>query len=124
MREIKFRAWHRGIPKRVRYSGTPAQMLYDEKPGECLIFLNQGQDIEEVMQFTGIHDTQGKEIYEGDIVKSGNLLQKVYYDEEGAAFKVKCINCHDETGSFLRYWKGEVIGNIYENELLKDGKNE
>ena len=124
MRQIKFRAWHRGIPKRFRYSGNPAQMLYDEKPGECLIFLNQGQDIEDVMQFTGIRDTNGKEIYEGDIVKDGNLLQKVYYDEEEAAFKVKCINCHDETGSFLRYWKGEVIGNIYENELLKDGKNE
>ena len=68
-RAIKFRAYHFGAD----YSVSP-EMLYDDKPGDVLVWKIQGQDLSEVMQFTGqtVHNDQ--ELYEGDICKvEGNI---------------------------------------------------
>ena len=78
----------------------------------------------ELMQYTGLKDKNGKEIYESDIVKaeafSPNLYQIVFLDGSFVAFTpfatVIEITCfYSSTGCEL-----EVIGNIYENpELLE-----
>ncbi len=79
-------------------------------------------------QFTGLHDINGKEIYEGDIVKGARKLKpkKVIFSE-GAYMLTKCSVSEKPratreclTGRTVQFDQLCVVGNIYENpELLK-----
>lgn len=133
MREIKFRAWHKGNES-FRQKAT---MLYDRTPGDCLRWLNEGQNIAQVMQYTGLKDKNGKEIYEGDILNHITYVHSdvgrtgvVCFDQVQCIYKLVPIDCYEinaGNGTFTGFafdrriaWESEVIGNIYENpELIK-----
>ena len=104
MREIKFRAWDKRF-KRMIYAGAMA-----------ILYLNDNDH--EIMQFTGLHDKNGKEIYEGDI-----LERYTCFVQKGKDPHKKSIVCWD-----VWHWEGingwkesEVIGNIYESPTLLKG---
>lgn len=72
-----------------------------------------------VEQFTGLYDRNGKEIYEGDIIKCGNFVHSSVEYHNG------CFYCRDENRRLLKTIarEGEVVGNIHENpELLEEEK--
>ncbi len=118
MREIKFRAWWKHL-KCMRYFDNPEIVFDGSRWGmffpsvEKNVFLGEA----DVMQFTGLRDKNGKEIYEGDILEG---YGKVVFHKEYLGFFV-------ESDEFECHWKPlydvvfpEIIGNIHENpELFK-----
>ena len=76
-----------------------------------------------IMQSTGLHDKNGKEIFEGDIVKMAKDVYSdpTYYEivrHRGRAYRLESNQHGCEL--WLRHTNCEVIGNIYENpELLE-----
>ena len=112
MREIKFRAWDEVLEEFVLWKKFKEYYNW-------AIFEN---DKVKVMQYTGLKDKNGKEIYEGDMLKVGEWEPKeVIWKSEGI---VSYILKHTDyfLGSNEPY-EIEIIGNIYENEELLEDKS-
>lgn len=70
----------------------------------------------EIMQFTGLHDKNGKEIYEGDMLKTQQGTTEVYWDD--ASFKTNHINVIRTLSHLMSKYQVKIIGNIYETPNL------
>lgn len=117
MRPIKFRAFDKEAKTMHKVSVIDfdmKQVMLEEDNGD---YFHKSFDEIELMQFTGLHDKNGKEIYEGDILE--NLKERsVVYFEDGS-FYVKFKDGRYRVGGFYRAVI-EIIGNIHENpDLLK-----
>lgn len=112
MREIKFRAWRDG------------EMLYQQQEGTAYAaaLFNRIYSQHPVMQFTGLKDKNGKEIYESDVITTHTGKSMIIgWSNKFASFVI------NRDGWAFQHWFGEacdpgdceVIGNIYANpELL------
>lgn len=123
-REIKFRVWY-------KYKYNNGEMIYiddwywyeENRINSFSDFKSEGYTL---MQYTGLKDKNGKEVYEGDILKGKA------WTERDESFRIGKIEYNEQRTCFdfvynlgrIYLWmmkeELEVIGNIYENpELLK-----
>ena len=131
MREIKFRAWLKEERKMVNvetlFIGIN-RLCFGNSKTEDLFF----RDFEEVelMQYTGLKDKNGKEIYEGDIVliklDETSTWHKTVVGFKKGVFIADLIDKEDYVYIFHHGFTGddfEIIGNVYENKnLLEENK--
>ena len=124
MREIKYKAYI----KSLKWIVPVERINFDVRTVEVDLSSGNGDtcdydfDEVELMQFTGLKDKNGKEIYEGDVTKhhSHNTISKWIYSSRYLQFMSL------ESDGTHRYYfdidkdKLEVIGNIYQNPELME----
>jgi uncharacterized phage protein (TIGR01671 family) len=144
MRKIKFRAWEksvRGLDARgmmwqsdetfkdyvIGFDGSVYEKFVDSFAGQSFENYRDVSDRFILMQYTGLKDKNGREIYEGDIVRyklgSDWIVGDVRYDADSARY----VKRAEKAGSSWDYKdlasyasSTQVIGNIYEDpELLE-----
>ena len=129
MREIKFRAKNKDTGEWV----VGANHL-DQWPSNTLQWLSRFWewveggilDPETVGQYTGLPDKNGQEKYEGDVVRDADNIGVVFWNDWRAMFGIDASITDKPSNKFIAPfddwsdWK--VIGNIYENPELLEGK--
>jgi len=120
MRDIKFRAYSHKSKQMFDWGS----LLQDD----LAAILTSGED--EVMEYTGLKDKNGKEIYEGDILKATDEIGVIKFGEYDHKYHDGMLGFYLDCGELGIFDAptascGEVIGNIYENpELLKVQENQ
>lgn len=126
MREIKFRVWDTYNKEMLDVQELDYADSYNGQPMIRTTMYNDYFDTEEMilMQYTGLKDKNGKEIYEGDIVE---IIRPCILERGEVKFINGCFAIKSKDTLLMLYqceinnFKLKVIGNIYENpELLKE----
>nr|DAZ47431.1 MAG TPA: YopX protein [Caudoviricetes sp.] len=135
MREIKFRAWNKNFKKMYKIGQITLEKgtwNYEPDNREYIGMSIPYQPSFVLMQYTGLEDKNGKEIYEGDIVyikgetEILDIKGKVEYSETFAQYIItNTKNIMYEAEPLGDYENIEVIGNIYDNlGLLREENND
>lgn len=148
MKTIKFRVWDKKIKQWIEYGDIFIDeegevYLIEERTWAYQSYMHKENITEqvEIMQYTGLKDKNGKEIYEGDLIKKkfkdreiGEFyaVGQVVFGHWYAGFTVpynyhgynkleRLSNSCDKDGWVVANRDMEVIGNIYENPELTEG---
>ena len=117
-REIKFRAWNDNTQKWI-------EKIQLHSDSGKLVGINHAYKNIHVMQYTGLKDRGGNEIYEDDIIRViGNDAYRPYYHEaiqvvySDRFAEFKCAAANSLSHYVTLGYNFEIIGNIHENPKL------
>ena len=123
----KFRAWHNELGRMMSISDMwfNVDSLGEIGLNDTIMndYISVSPDEIELMQSTGLKDKNGKEIFEGDVVKMAKDVysEPTYYEvvrHRGGAYRLESKQHGCEL--WLRHTDCEIVGNVYENpELLE-----
>lgn len=125
----KYRAWDR-LRKEMNYKVMVGNCDTDDENWTCpIIWIEYRKkwlhfdDYDSIMQSTGLKDKNGKEVFDGDIVKMAKDVysEPTYYEvvrHYGGAYRIESKQHGCEL--WLRHTDCEVVGNVYENKELLD----
>lgn len=139
MREYKFRAWNKNTKKMYKIGQITLEKgswNYEPDNREYIGMSIPYQPSFILMQYTGLKDKNGQEIYEGDILLApewfGKLKCVCIYQQENTVNPIQGFGLYSYDTYFQKYntlvesdeWdEFEVKGNIYDNpELLEEGE--
>jgi len=112
MRQHKFRVWDKTLNK-FQYLDLREAIACDDAYSLCM-----GQDEKcylgckcDIMQCIGLVDKNGKDIYEGDIIRDGEGLYTVKFEIDQELSHARGSMC----GWLVESENEEVVGNIFEN---------
>lgn len=122
-REIKFRVWDIKNKEMLKVQELDFEPTF--YGGKIAIRLDQYNDYFDtedmiLMQYTGIDDKNGKEIYEGDIVKYENMTGKIMFFN--GSFIMSNFEETEEWELGVINEELEIMGNIYDNPELIGGE--
>ena len=132
MREIKFRAWHKKRKKFYEVLHLHLKNYMNESDWATV----KGYDIIHqtdvhiqlqpkdciILQYTGLKDCDGTDIYEGDIVDCESFIVPIQWSTYGHAFFTIGTPPREDRLTVGHAKHLEVIGNIYENPELLEGE--
>lgn len=126
MKKLKIKAWLKKEKKMVAIIGIDFNYEYIRYTEDDNLFnsdykVAEFKDIE-LLQFTGLKDNGGQELYEADVIKFNDGIDDIYglisYDDEDGTYCVSYENItehlSDREGDF------EIVGNIFENPDLHE----
>jgi hypothetical protein len=126
MKEFKMKAWLKKEKKMVAIIGIDFNYEYIRYTEDDNLFNSDYKTAEfkdiELLQFSGVKDKAGQELYEADVIKFNDGIDDIYglisYDDEDGAYRVSYENItehlSDLEGDF------EIVGNIFENPDLHE----
>lgn len=131
--KVKYRAWHKEEKKMLEVFGIDFTGLIAGGDEPAVFFRKEEfdwvRDFEkpyiaialknvELMQFTGLKDKNGKEIYHSDLLKCEEWIFEVIWDMGDGCWNYWIVSKNWSNKMFCDPDRSEVIGNIYENPDL------
>jgi len=117
-RQLKFRAWDHDNDKMIFWSLSDLLIGFGEPQYQYNV-IDRPSFLFDWMEYVGLEDKNGKEIYTGDIVKSGEFTYKIIFKEGCFGYEVidpinkismNFANLSKELAQII-----EVVGNVYEH---------
>ena len=126
MKEFKMKAWLKKEKKMVAIIGIDFNYEYIRYTEDSNLFNENYKTAEfkdiELLQFTGLKDNGGQELYEADVIKFNDGIDDIYglisYDDEDATYRVSYENITEHLSE--REGDFEIVGNIFENPDLHE----
>lgn len=126
MKEFKMKAWLKKEKKMVAIIGIDFNYEYIRYTEDDNLFnsdckVAEFKDIE-LLQFSGVKDKVGQELYEADVIKFNDGIDDIYglisYDDDEGTYRVSYENITEHLSE--REGDFEIVGNIFENPQLHE----